>query len=105
MQEEFGFLRSVRVQPCIRPVFAWRRCEHSTTRKQAGKLGGGSDRGSGNEYAEQSPIKPAWTKGQDHAAQKLPLGGSGDLRLFNPLALLAGGSSYEIARYPNESAQ
>ena len=24
VQEEFGFLRSVRVQPCIRPVFAWR---------------------------------------------------------------------------------
>ena len=24
VQEESGFLRSVRVQPCIRPVFAWR---------------------------------------------------------------------------------
>ena len=28
-----------------------------------------------------------------YAAQKLPLGGSGDLRLLNPLELLAGGSS------------
>ena len=24
VQEQFDFLRSVRVQPCIRPVFAWR---------------------------------------------------------------------------------
>ena len=54
----------------------------------------GSDRGSGNEFAEQSRISLAWTKEQDHAAQKLPLGGSGDLRLFNPLELFAAGSSY-----------
>jgi hypothetical protein len=28
VQEESGFLRSVRVQPCIRPVFAWRSDVH-----------------------------------------------------------------------------
>ena len=32
------------------------------------------------------------------ADQNVTLGGSGDLRLFSPLELLAGGSSYEIAR-------